>query len=83
MLRASSEHFSRYNFRDKTREKYCTSSKPANRIANSGPNRIGTVPSLFTKTPVHNGAANLQLNVAAEDSWVDVKWMAENTTVKK
>ena len=33
--------------------------------------------------PVYNGAQNLQLNVPAEDSWVDVQWMAENTTVKR
>ncbi len=33
--------------------------------------------------PVYYGGRSLQLNVPAEDSWVDVEWMAENTTVKK
>ncbi len=32
---------------------------------------------------VNYGARTMQLNVLAEDSWVDVRWMAENTTVKK
>jgi hypothetical protein len=26
------------------------------------------------------GGINLQLNFAARDAWVDVKWMADNTT---
>ncbi len=34
--------------------------------------------------PVYYGlGGNLQLNVPAEDSWIGVRWMAENTTVKK
>ena len=33
--------------------------------------------------PVYYGGRSLQLNVPAEDSWVDVEWMAQNTTVKK
>lgn len=40
------------------------------------------VGSKITNAPLYYGASNLQLNVPAEDSWVDVKWMAENTTVK-
>ncbi|MHC4372032.1 MAG: type II secretion system protein [Planctomycetota bacterium] len=39
--------------------------------------------SKIKNAPIYNGARNLQLNVPAEDSWVDVQWMAENTTVKK
>lgn len=41
------------------------------------------VGSKIKNAPIYNGASNLQLNVPAEDSWVDVEWMAENTTVKK
>ena len=41
------------------------------------------VGSKIKDAPVYYGARNLQLNVPAEDSWVDVQWMAENTTIKK
>jgi len=34
------------------------------------------------EAPLYYGTSTLQLNVVAEDSWVDVQWMAENTTVK-
>jgi len=34
--------------------------------------------------PIYFGmGGSLQLNVLAEDSWVDVAWMAENTTVRR
>jgi prepilin-type processing-associated H-X9-DG protein len=36
----------------------------------------------ITSAPLYYGTSSLQLNVPAEDSWEDVKWMAENTTVK-
>lgn len=39
--------------------------------------------SKIKNAPIYYGAQTLQLNVPAEDSWIDVKWMAENTTVKK
>lgn len=36
------------------------------------------------KAPVYFGlGGDIQLNVLAEDSWEDVRWMAENTTVKR
>ena len=38
--------------------------------------------SKIKNAPIYYGAKTLLLNVPAEDSWVDVKWMAENTTVK-
>jgi len=41
------------------------------------------VGSKIKNAPLYYGSGNLQLNVPAEDSWVDVKWMAENTTVKE
>ncbi|PYI89031.1 MAG: hypothetical protein DME26_02180 [Verrucomicrobia bacterium] len=35
------------------------------------------------KPPVrYNGVVNLTLNVPADDSWLDVNWMAQNTTIK-
>ena len=49
-------------------------------------NQTGVVVDLvhhkIRNAPLYYGARSLQLNVPAEDSWVDVKWMAENTTVK-
>ena len=41
------------------------------------------VGSKIREAPVNYGYGSLQLNVLAEDSWEDVKWMSENTTVKK
>ena len=41
------------------------------------------VGSKIREAPVNYGYGSLQLNVLAEDSWEDVKWMADNTTVKK
>ena len=38
--------------------------------------------SKIAAAPLRYGV-NLQLNVPAEDSWVDVRWMAENTTVAR
>jgi prepilin-type N-terminal cleavage/methylation domain-containing protein len=35
------------------------------------------------EAPVSYGSGGLSLNVTAEDSWEDVKWMAENSTVRK
>ena len=40
------------------------------------------VGSKIKHAPLYYGSRSLQLNVPAEDSWVDVKWMAKNTTVK-
>jgi len=39
--------------------------------------------SKIKNAPTYYGSQGLQLNVPAEDSWEDVRWMAENTTVKK
>jgi len=39
--------------------------------------------SKIRDAPVSYGAGGLQLNVPAEDSWVDVEWMADNSTVRK
>ncbi len=37
--------------------------------------------SLIKNAPIYYGKKSLALNVPAKDSWVDVQWMAENTTV--
>ncbi len=40
--------------------------------------------SKIKTAPIYFGmGGSLQLNVPAEDSWEDVQWMAENTTVRK
>jgi prepilin-type N-terminal cleavage/methylation domain-containing protein/prepilin-type processing-associated H-X9-DG protein len=39
--------------------------------------------SKIAAAKLYYGAGTLQLNVPAEDSWVDVRWMAENATVAR
>jgi hypothetical protein len=38
--------------------------------------------SKLRNMPVYFGRKSISLNVPAEDSWIDVNWMAQNTTVK-